>query len=41
MSLNEASVQETLKQLVDPNTGKDAYKKGINKAKFEPVKDNG
>ena len=39
MRTMDSAIQELLdKALI---TGKDAYKKGINKAKFEPVKDNG
>jgi twitching motility protein PilT len=39
MRLMDSAIQELLdKALI---TGKDAYKKGINKAKFEAVKDNG
>jgi twitching motility protein PilT len=39
MRTMDSAIQELLdKALI---TGKDAYKKGINKAKFEAVKDNG
>ena len=41
MPLNEADVRAVLAKLVDPNTGKEAYKKAINKAKFEEFKDAG
>ena len=35
----DTAIQELLDKAII--TGKDAYKKAINKAKFEPVKDNG
>jgi twitching motility protein PilT len=39
MRLMDSAIQELLdKGMI---TGKDAYKKAINKAKFEPVKDSG
>ena len=41
MPLSEAEVQAVLAKLVDPNTGKEAYKKAINKAKFQELKDSG
>ncbi len=39
MRTMDAAIQQLLDQRIV--TGKEAYKKGINKAKFEPVKDNG
>jgi hypothetical protein len=37
------TMDSAIQELLDKGTisGKDAYKKGINKAKFEPVKDMG
>jgi twitching motility protein PilT len=39
MRTMDSAIQELLDKAII--TGKDAYKKAINKAKFEPVKDNG
>jgi twitching motility protein PilT len=39
MRTMDSAIQELLDKAMI--TGKDAYKKGINKAKFEAVKDNG
>ena len=41
MAISEAEVRSALGALVDPNTGKDAYRKAITKVKFEAVKEMG